>query len=1367
MMTSKAAEKNEEESIVTATEALSVGSPIHHASPIAASSTTTTATTTTTTATTAQKQSPTHSQQQPQQQQQLTALDYVGTKKSVMQLFSLPYSDKSVSVGIHNVEGCLMIDADPMLHETLQHSSASGADLLSSTTVERENNANTRISKDEEKSFERQKKATTAKSLDAAETLEESGRSVVALQQQSVAALAAISTMMEEGRDHSSNHHHAQSLLFAANNATARFHKDGEKTDTNIHAEAALVESPATEPREYVPWDFQGMKLLVGSDALVYRNAKNDSSLTVRVEDVESMREQLKHHHSLQATARQGSTTERKELSQQQHPGKRTYSEALKTRQLIAKQENDDSVISSVACQPSTNTISSSMPSLEFDGVHLHTSIVPTTNLSLGGNFSLVPEPPSDSDKLSSPIYTIIDAYLDQLITNVPQLALVLREKGFVSSVKLMQTQQIPEAFLQEMTFDTSHPFEVVSTSSDPGGKQSPGSNAAVENIFDPNIMQMNASSLLTFLRANCTKDNATYLLHREAGQQNIQLFDVSAISSQRQQKWIWWLAMMSYRFSQRLRHLSMQMTMNGSVVDPALQRSFRARERSLLQNTLSLFEEFIDMGGKPHEILVAEVCEKLAETFLRAEMDGATTARPASNKENSAPNQSPIPATSTPTLQQRYNKARPDALNKAQDYLVKGISALWKEWERVVDELSISSSMRKTSRRRRRNQQLQTKDSSSGINRVESISEDSSSSDDDDAESNDEENEAIQVKAETLASLLTSLHHKIIDISLRLAELYLKDYWSSSAMQALRTAARKLADAVRICLVFPKTRQTRVLSWMHVSQLQYTRLWDLCGHFARSFAADDLWRERGHAAGDDVISVLRDVESVFPWETPKGTQTVGPSTCGIFFPFIQDLPKPPGDLFQLTGLADAGTGLIEDSMESATKLLDAKHQLQRDRRRVLVAACFAYSRATHAYEASFRFQNWYHKVTLGLEEKQPLTEELAPLNLLRQRQGDANNELAKLLLNEVRELLAASQGTASLVEMTRESASAAEPLLSSALFWFKRGLQSFDACNDLRNSTLLRCNICQCYKIKANAHFAKSSGAQGKTAPSPVDKAKHADTCLGEAISHLQAAHEIMRERDVDPMRWDMVSNELAATFLVLGVRRRQALIGGGNTPVVLQAMRLTPGETKSIIDPMEKALNIYDQSGNAQQASSVHYQLALFYSKIWTCQRDETKTRETLSAAFRHYNTALAYFSRSIQGNEQTFVLLCLDLSNLYSTVSGEECLRQAFLRCLDTRDAFSQASVDLARPSQDDWMTTMSTLAASVEDRLFKTLRSLVKLEDAKTGSTKYKDSYRTALTAKMTASNSCGTGTDKGIVAMHMILQAVHEKYSAST
>lgn len=192
------------------------------------------------------------------------------------------------------------------------------------------------------------------------------------------------------------------------------------------------------------------------------------------------------------------------------------------------------------------------------------------------------------------------------------------------------------------------------------------------------------------------------------------------------------------------------------------------------------------------------------------------------------------------------------------------------------------------------------------------------------------------------------------------------------------------------------------------------------------------------------------------------------------------------------------------------------------------------------------------------------------------------------------------------------------------------------------------------------------------------------------------------------------------------------------------MKAFRPAPGVEKSIVEPMERACKIYESLGtarSAQQAAAAHYQLAIYFSKVWTCQRDETKTREKLASAFTHFGVAHTYYSYHSVGNEPTFVCLSLDFSNLLSAVSDrEDCLTKALAICLDCRKAFLSDSIASMRskPNAKEWFSQMETLSSSIQERVTKLLMSLAKIEKARDKEDKYKNMYRRVLTHKMASS-----------------------------
>ena len=547
------------------------------------------------------------------------------------------------------------------------------------------------------------------------------------------------------------------------------------------------VVSPPTEPNQYLRWNFQGMNMLVASDANIYthetpdddndRPSDNSKSIVVKVADASELRTQMKCHQSMvdAGTIVPVISSARKTL-----PPPPSYAEALRKETL----EDDN------AKEGSDNATG-------LENVKLQTCIIPSINV---GNefaeygFSISPSPsvndlsatsnpvgketlevptepmtnsPTNSNHVpysSTPCCTVMDTYLDNIMANVPQLALILREHGFISNIKLMQTEDIPSLLMHPSTIDGSASYP----------------DTIPEPIFSPEIVEMNAAMLLRFLKTNCTKENSTYLLHRSAGEPNLQLFDISSISQLRQRKWIWWLALCSYRFACRLEQLQANAL---SPNDKATRREYRNRQRSLLHNTLDLLQELADMDGGKHETIGAAVYEHLADTYLwNDEADGDAGYRD--------PNK-PAPLAS---LSQPYGKVTVDCLNKAHDHLTKAIGVLNPLLAKAKEEDS-------------------------------------------------------PIELEAISMQLYGMHHKLVNVCLRLADNHLQSYFSSNLIQSLRTAGRCLSDATFLLaplnlLGFDKSEDA---SYTKSILLQHSWLWEYCGHFARSFAADGLWRDRGH----------------------------------------------------------------------------------------------------------------------------------------------------------------------------------------------------------------------------------------------------------------------------------------------------------------------------------------------------------------------------------------------------------------------------------------------------------------------------------------------------------------------------------------
>ncbi|KAJ7538467.1 hypothetical protein O6H91_11G049200 [Diphasiastrum complanatum] len=97
-----------------------------------------------------------------------------------------------------------------------------------------------------------------------------------------------------------------------------------------------------------------------------------------------------------------------------------------------------------------------------------------------------------------------LDAWLDNIMASVPELAICYHRNGVVQGYELLKTDDI---FLVKGLAEDGTAF------------------------FQPHLVQQNAMSVLRFLKENCKQDPGTYWLFKNAGEDLLQLFDLTVMS--------------------------------------------------------------------------------------------------------------------------------------------------------------------------------------------------------------------------------------------------------------------------------------------------------------------------------------------------------------------------------------------------------------------------------------------------------------------------------------------------------------------------------------------------------------------------------------------------------------------------------------------------------------------------------------------------------------------------------------------------------------------------------------------------------------------------------------------------------------------
>jgi hypothetical protein len=383
-----------------------------------------------------------------------------------------------------------------------------------------------------------------------------------------------------------------------------------------------------------------------------------------------------------------------------------------------------------------------------------------------------------------------LDMYLDNIIANVPELALALHSKGYLRGIHFVDTNQIPHLRASELpppesglpvfghagALATSLMSSLVVASRESANRKDyHGSRDRLPpRVFDPKVIEMDATAIMNFLKLHCVHQNGTYILKRQAGHQHFMLYEVSEAGKKvenvgegfevaKRRQFLWMLAMLSYRFALR-------MGSQLQYVHPLSRLMLRNRQKALFGNCIELLESIKSLGGEDHAVIKASVYEHLADIHL-----DRVDANSDSNGHDGSKQKTPSTQTSSPSAKASSGGARSSSsrvfddvddydelveLQEASELLCKAVTAL----EAMADR-----EMAKTN----------SDDAEAETEDAESSLEDS----DENENENDTDDNAFVIESLTLQT--ANVLHKLIKSSLQIIPILLK---SAKILLSIRT---------------------------------------------------------------------------------------------------------------------------------------------------------------------------------------------------------------------------------------------------------------------------------------------------------------------------------------------------------------------------------------------------------------------------------------------------------------------------------------------------------------------------------------------------------------------------------------------------